>query len=56
LTSDLPEEIKNNILSLIPLQRFGTAEEIAEVVAFIASERASYITGQTIPIDGGITY
>jgi len=56
LTRELPDEVKNNILSLIPLQRFGTAEEVAEVVGFLASERASYITGQTIPIDGGITY
>jgi NAD(P)-dependent dehydrogenase (short-subunit alcohol dehydrogenase family) len=38
-----------------PLRRFGTAEEVAEAVAFMASARASYVTGQTLAVDGGYT-
>ena len=51
MTSDLNEkELKNTI----PVQRFGTAEEVAELAAFLASEKASYISGQTISINGGL--
>ena len=46
--------VKENILSSIPLKRMGTAEEVANLVYFLASDENSYITGQVIPIDGGM--
>jgi 3-oxoacyl-[acyl-carrier protein] reductase len=54
MTDKLPPEKKEATLAMIPLQRFGQPEEIAELVAFLASERAGYITGQAITIDGGL--
>jgi len=54
MTDKLPAERKEAILSLISLQRFGKPEDVAELVAFLASDRAGYITGQAIGIDGGI--
>jgi len=54
MTDKLPPERKDAILSMIPLQRFGQPEDVAELVAFLASERAGYITGQAIKIDGGL--
>ena len=53
MTDKLPPERKEAILAMVPLQRFGQPEDIAELVAFLASERAGYITGQVITIDGG---
>lgn len=54
MTKVLSDEIKENINKQIPLKRMGTAEEIAKVVKFLASDDSSYITGQVINIDGGM--
>jgi len=54
MTSMLDEKRRNDIASGVPLGRFCTAAEIADVVAFIASPQASYITGALIPVDGGL--
>ncbi|NCS20957.1 MAG: SDR family oxidoreductase [Microcystis aeruginosa G11-06] len=50
-----PELIREGILKTIPMNRIGTTEEFANLVVFLASECASYITGITIPLDGGLS-
>jgi 3-oxoacyl-[acyl-carrier protein] reductase len=55
LTSSLSEEVKDRIREQVPAGRFAEAEEVAEVVAFLAGEGAGYITGQTLAVDGGMT-
>lgn len=50
-----PEEAERDILKSVPLRRPGTAEEVASLVVFLASELSTYITGTTIAIDGGMT-
>ena len=55
LTGSLPEKVKDQIRAQVPVGRFGEPEEVAEVVAFLAGERAGYVTGQTIAVDGGMT-
>jgi 3-oxoacyl-[acyl-carrier protein] reductase len=54
LTSDLPEDLVRRTIEFIPLGRWGEPQEIAHVVAFLASDKASYITGELIRVDGGI--
>ncbi|MBU3110545.1 3-oxoacyl-[acyl-carrier-protein] reductase [Clostridium lacusfryxellense] len=54
MTDAVPEKAKEAMMSSIPLKRLGTPEDVANVVAFLASEEASYITGQVINVDGGM--
>ena len=54
LTQDLPEALQAEITSRTPLGRFGTTEEIANAVAFLASDDAAFITGQVLAVDGGL--
>ena len=54
LTKDLPENLQAELTERTPLGRFGTVEEIADAVAFLASDEAAFITGQVLAIDGGL--
>jgi 3-oxoacyl-[acyl-carrier protein] reductase len=54
MTAELPQDLADKYRSQIPLGRFAEAEEVAKVVAWFASEQASYISGAVIPVDGGL--
>jgi 3-oxoacyl-[acyl-carrier protein] reductase len=54
IVEDLPQELKNYIMERVPMGRFGQPEEIAGFVGFLASDAATYITGQAIAVDGGL--
>lgn len=54
MTEKLPEKTREAMLAQIPLNRFGSPEEVAHAVAFLASEQAAYITGQVIHVNGGM--
>ncbi len=54
MSDAIPEQAKEKLLEQIPMKRIGTVEEISKVVAFLASDDASYITGQVITVDGGM--
>lgn len=54
MTEEMPEQAKQSIEKQIPLQRLGTPDDVARVVAFLCSDAANYITGQVINIDGGM--
>lgn len=54
MTENLPEAVKQEMLHRIPAKRMGTPQDIANVVAFLASEESSYMTGQTLNVNGGM--
>ena len=54
MTDALNEEVKNQMLSVIPLGKLGNPEDVAKTVLFLLSDDAAYITGQTIHVDGGM--
>jgi 3-oxoacyl-[acyl-carrier protein] reductase len=53
MTADVPEKNREDWLGRIPLRRFGTPADIAQAVLFLASDRAAYITGATLHVNGG---
>jgi 3-oxoacyl-[acyl-carrier protein] reductase len=54
MTAVLPQDAKDKMINSIPLKRIGTPEDVAAVALFLASDSSSYITGQVLPIDGGM--
>ena len=55
MSDAIEEKTKENLFNQIPLGRIGSPEDIAMMVLYLASDKAGYITGQTIAIDGGMT-
>ncbi|MED5254986.1 MAG: SDR family oxidoreductase, partial [Chloroflexota bacterium] len=53
-TDVLSDKVKNEVMSWIPMQRFGEPDEIAPIAAFLSREEARYITGEIIRVDGGM--
>lgn len=54
MTEQLPEKVKEEMLRMIPLQRFGTTQDVANAIIFLALPESGYITGQVIHVNGGM--
>ena len=54
MTAKLPDNVKSEMLKFVPLARFGTVQDVANLALFLASDNSSYITGQVIQVDGGM--
>lgn len=54
MTDELSDDVKNQMLTQIPLSKLGNPQDVAKAVVFLASDDASYITGQTLHVDGGM--
>ena len=54
MTASLTDEVRAEYAKAIPLKRMGTAQEVADAVAFLASDKAAYITGQVLAVNGGM--
>ena len=54
MTAVLPEEVRQKMVDVVPLKRIGTAMDVANAVLFLASDESTYITGQVLPVDGGM--
>ena len=54
MTQELTEDLRSRIMASIPAARFGTGDDVAACVAFLASDQAAYVTGQTLHVNGGM--
>ena len=54
MTSNLPEKVKDQLTSRIPMARLGNGDDVSNCVAFLSSETTSYVTGETIHVNGGM--
>jgi 3-oxoacyl-[acyl-carrier protein] reductase len=54
MTRALPEHVRNEWLAKVPLSRFGTPDDVASAVCFLASDEAAYVTGQVLAVNGGM--
>ena len=54
MTAKLPDNVKSEMLKFVPLAKFGTVQDVANLALFLASDNSSYITGQIIQVDGGM--
>jgi 3-oxoacyl-[acyl-carrier protein] reductase len=55
MTANLPQQVKDGVMQMMAVKRFGTAEDIAAAVSYVTSDEAGFLTGQTICVDGGMT-